>query len=186
MIVSMVRRTQPDRSLITENFALTSVMMSRALGVELSDDQLMLAFALLDEAEGHRKRRARRTIAHLAPRLSERQRSLAVALPIFWYDLHNLRIHVITADHRRAEQDADLYRAINERTGTGRAVDLFVPGQSAEDHSDPGITIGSLDTFTTSRISGDVAVLRVSAKVHGHPVVVWLPEDNKGAAPGLA
>lgn len=172
----MARQARPDRSLITENFALTGVMIKRALGDELSDEQVALAFALLDEAEGHRARRARFVIAQLAPRLSERQQSLAVALPVFWYDLLNLRVHVITADHRRAETDAELYRPINERTGTGRAVDLLVPGQSTEARSDAGITIGALEAFTTSGVPGDVAVVRASDKVRGYPVVVQLPE----------
>jgi hypothetical protein len=173
----MARQPRPDRSLIAKNFALTGVMIERALGDELSDEQLALAFALLDEAEGYRARQARVAIAQLASRLSERQQSLAVALPVFWYDLLDRRVHVITADHHRAATDAELYRPINERTGTGRAVDLLVPGQPTEASSDAGITIGALEAFTTSGIPGDVAVVRACAKVRGYPVVVRLPEQ---------
>jgi hypothetical protein len=160
---------------VAESFALTATMIKRSVGDELSDEQIAVAFALLDEAEGHRVRRARRTVALLARRLSERERALAAALLVFWFDVHDLRVHVITADHIRAEAEVDLYREINERTGTGRPVELLMPGQRAADRSDPGITVGAFEAFAASGVPGHIAVLRVPATARGYSMVAGLP-----------
>ncbi|TCC58732.1 hypothetical protein E0H73_25795 [Kribbella pittospori] len=129
-----------------EALAVVAVAMNRSLGVDLSNEQIAIAYALCDQLSGRRRWRASSSIPPLNARLAvRRDRSLAAALPAFWAAMSG-NVYVLVADDASAREDVELYRAIDDHLGGKIGVELDERGP--EDLVDPradqaGILIGA-------------------------------------------
>lgn len=130
-----------------EALALVGVAIHRSLGVDLSDKQLAIAFAMCDQLRGRRRWRSSFSIKTLNASLnSRRDRSLAAALPAFWAAMCDLKVYVLVADNASARNDVDLYRAIDEQVGGKVGVELDERGPEGQLHpraDRAGILIGA-------------------------------------------
>ncbi|MEU6207155.1 hypothetical protein ABZ814_26605 [Micromonospora musae] len=87
-----------------EYVAIVVEAIRRSVGVQMGDAQLAIALAMIDEAEGRRARRARRSIATLRPLVGKadptmyyhnEELSLTAAIPAFRFALAGRPVHVV-------------------------------------------------------------------------------------------
>jgi hypothetical protein len=107
----------PAGELRFREFAFITEAILRSVGVALRDDQLAIGLAMCDQVEGRRLRRAQRAIEKLSVPCTDRDLSLAAALPAFLYSsglyARDIDVHVMAPTEMRAREDAQLYRKID-------------------------------------------------------------------------
>lgn len=165
----------------TDAFALVLETIRRGTGVELHPVQIAIGAAMCEQASG--KPKATRDIVALSFGFTDRDRSLAAALPAFTYGIL-ARVHVMTVDDARAAVEAELYNAI--ATMSSSTVGLIRAGQPpGERHSacEANITIGSVTEFPVDEMRGGTAIVRVdpvqvdaSLFVNRYERVAFLPD----------
>ena len=97
-----------------EAMALIAESIRRTTGVTVGDEHLGVAFAMLDQIYGQRKRQAATSIRELLPYLPTRQdRVLAAAFPaIFFQGFRRKPVTVVVSSTALAQEDARLYSAL--------------------------------------------------------------------------
>src|SRR5690606_29414663 len=95
---------------------------------------------------------------------SRRDRSLAMALPLFLYcPLGD--VHVLTATDDEAAEDAELYRAVSDQLGRDGGVGLLGPDSSPAQRQAAyaaGITVGAVDQFAADGATGYLGLVRAT------------------------
>jgi hypothetical protein len=129
-----------------------SVLIAEAVrcsvGVVLNDCQLAIALSMLDQLEGKRWRRSRKSIRTLRDLLpGEQDWILAAAIPVFRYALPGHKVDVMTIADPVTELATDLYGKI------AAELDLINGGGSEVSRS--AITFGQYERTR----SGEVAIL---------------------------
>lgn len=148
--------------------ALVCEATRRSTGIVMSDEQIGLGLAMLDEASGSKKAtRHIRMLAELLP--TDRDRALAAAFPIFLYSRLARTypefggVHVLTIDEQHARHDTDLYRTISNEL-VGYQVGLVHEDQASGERQAAyaaTTTIGADDQFRLDRATGMLAVIRL-------------------------
>lgn len=182
----------PAGELRFRELALIAEGIRQSAGVTLSDDQMAIGMAMCDQLEGRRLRRAQRTIETLSVPCTDRDRSLAAALPAFLYArglyARDISVHVMAPTESRAREDAQLYRRIDGELGM-HGVGLIHAGQPRAKREAAyacGITVGNHGEFERDVVSRSVAVVRVAR--YGtyidrrYPRVAHLPDSGYGLA----
>lgn len=188
-----IRKPDPAGDLRLKEFALIAEAIRRSIGVALRDDHLAIGLAICDQLERRHLRRTKRTIKTLSPPCTDRDRSLAAALPAFLYSrglyIRDTHVHVAAPTLSRAREDAELYGKI-DRELRGCGVGLIhadqPPAKNAAAHA-CAITVGDHKEFERwDVVRRDVAIVRVSP-CHsnigtGYPRVAHLPDPDPGLA----
>ncbi|MQM28006.1 hypothetical protein [Glycomyces albidus] len=110
--------------------ALIAAAIERAVGVQATDTQLAIAFALL---ERRRRRRSARAVKTLNPTLrTRRDRSVAAAFPVLYHAAFaGAPVTVMVPTGELAGDDAALYRKIIDEIGAPTTVGTIKDARQA-------------------------------------------------------
>ncbi|WKX11568.1 hypothetical protein [Streptomyces sp. NL15-2K] len=177
-----IRKPDPDGDLRLKEFALIAKAIHRSIGIALPEDQLIIGLAMCDQLEGRRRNRAKRTIETLSAPCTDRELSLAAALPAFLYTrglyIRDTYVHVLAPNLFRAREDAQLYHKIDRELG-GPGVGLVhadQPRPVREAAFRCGITVGDYKEFERRDVvRRDAAIIRVDHYESGHLRAAHLP-----------
>lgn len=113
--------------------ALIAAAIERAVGVQATDTQLAIAFALLDQLERRRRRRSARAVKTLNPTLrTRRDRSVAAAFPVLYHAAFaGAPVTVMVPTGELAGDDAALYRKIIDEIGAPTTVGTIKDARQA-------------------------------------------------------